>query len=249
MSNEKIVDRIKKLIALSTSSNENEAAVAAAKAQELLAQYNLDLDEVMRDGRKEFITTKTEVMDTYAYLRGLGMAVARAHFCRYYFAVVPCISKSGNLYNRERHCFVGLRHNAEVALLMFEYLQTTVFRLARESAKKKAADTGENFSWSYVTGFQNGACYRLAQRLHAMVPTAEQVLEAPKGSNLPALLSLHQQAQAEVDDYVSKSLALVKKKPRDLSYDSQGLRDGNEAGKTISLNTQVGNSKQRRISG
>jgi putative NIF3 family GTP cyclohydrolase 1 type 2 len=42
----KILDRIQKLIALSTSPNENEAAVAAEKAQALLIEHNLSMADV-----------------------------------------------------------------------------------------------------------------------------------------------------------------------------------------------------------
>lgn len=243
MSNEKIIDRIKKLIALSTSSNENEAAEAAAKAQKLLAEHNLEIDEVMRSGKKNFVTMKTDVIDVYAYLRGLGMAVAASHFCEYYYSTVPTLSRKGNAYKREKHCFVGLEHNAVVALAMFEYLQQTVFRLAREESKKKHG----KLNWSYITGFQNGACYRLSQRLYAMVPSKQEALAAPAGSNLPALLSLHERSKVEVREYLEKSVALVKKKPRNLSYDSQGLSDGDRAGRDIGLNTQVGGSKHRQL--
>jgi ElaB/YqjD/DUF883 family membrane-anchored ribosome-binding protein len=41
-----IVDRIAKLLALATSSNEHEAAAAAAKAQEILTEHNLRLEDI-----------------------------------------------------------------------------------------------------------------------------------------------------------------------------------------------------------
>lgn len=43
---QKLVERIKKLLALSESSNENEAAIAAQKAQELLVLHNLELSDL-----------------------------------------------------------------------------------------------------------------------------------------------------------------------------------------------------------
>jgi hypothetical protein len=43
MADTSIVERIKKLLALATSSNENESTAAAEKASLLLAQYNLSL--------------------------------------------------------------------------------------------------------------------------------------------------------------------------------------------------------------
>lgn len=44
---EKIVEKIKKLLALSKSPNENEAMAAALKAQALMAKYEIDLSQVL----------------------------------------------------------------------------------------------------------------------------------------------------------------------------------------------------------
>ena len=40
---EKLIEKIKKLLALSESSNENEAKIAMLKAQELLAKHKLSI--------------------------------------------------------------------------------------------------------------------------------------------------------------------------------------------------------------
>lgn len=40
----KIIDKIEKLIALSSSDNENEAKAAMLKAQELMAKYEIEME-------------------------------------------------------------------------------------------------------------------------------------------------------------------------------------------------------------
>jgi len=42
MHDENIIKKVQKLLALATSDNENESQVAAQKAQELIAKYNID---------------------------------------------------------------------------------------------------------------------------------------------------------------------------------------------------------------
>ena len=42
----KVLDKIRKLLALATSQNENEAAAAAEKAQALIAEYNLTAQDL-----------------------------------------------------------------------------------------------------------------------------------------------------------------------------------------------------------
>src|SRR4051812_49350731 len=52
-----IVEKVRKLLALSTSSNPHEAALAAAKAQNLLAQYNLELSQIDQDKQTRYEQT------------------------------------------------------------------------------------------------------------------------------------------------------------------------------------------------
>ena len=46
MDHERIIEKVRKLLALSQSDNEHEAAAAAAKAQALLSEYNLSMSDV-----------------------------------------------------------------------------------------------------------------------------------------------------------------------------------------------------------
>lgn len=48
MTKEQVIDKIKKLLALSTSSNEAEATLAMQRVQELLSNYSLTLEECQR---------------------------------------------------------------------------------------------------------------------------------------------------------------------------------------------------------
>ena len=59
MADTSIVERIKKLLALATSSNENESTAAAEKASLLLAQYNLSLADLAQITKKRL--TKTQL--------------------------------------------------------------------------------------------------------------------------------------------------------------------------------------------
>lgn len=51
-SENKIIDKIEKLLKLSSSSNENEARSAMMKAQELMAKYEIKREQ-LRDGEQE----------------------------------------------------------------------------------------------------------------------------------------------------------------------------------------------------
>lgn len=46
MTKEELITRIKKLLALSDSSNPNEAAIALSRAQKLMQQYHIEMSEL-----------------------------------------------------------------------------------------------------------------------------------------------------------------------------------------------------------
>lgn len=49
----KVIDKIEKLLALAGSDNENEAKAAMVKAQELMAKYEIDRERVQGKGHEE----------------------------------------------------------------------------------------------------------------------------------------------------------------------------------------------------
>ena len=49
MTKEELIERIKKLLALSDSSNPNEAAIALSRAQKLMEQYHIDINDVSEE--------------------------------------------------------------------------------------------------------------------------------------------------------------------------------------------------------
>lgn len=51
----RISEKIRRLLALSTSENPHEAALAAAKAQELLHRYNLEVSDIKAEQKPGFI--------------------------------------------------------------------------------------------------------------------------------------------------------------------------------------------------
>jgi hypothetical protein len=58
---QKVIEQVQKLLALSKSANQNEAALALAKAEELLEKYRLDMTQIeMMTGQKEEIVQDEE---------------------------------------------------------------------------------------------------------------------------------------------------------------------------------------------
>jgi hypothetical protein len=132
-----IVDKIKKLLALAGNNpNEAEATSALAKAQELLARYNLSMAQLdqSRGTAKETTEaegtrTKTKVERSsamFTYQRSLWAALAETNFCVYWSTKI--FHESG-IYSTHHHNLVGREENVKTVELMGVYLEQAVNRL------------------------------------------------------------------------------------------------------------------------
>lgn len=88
-----LITKIKKLLALATSSNENEATIAAEKASLLLAQYNLSLADLGTDQKEEISETVIETTSrTVTWKIILLSGIADANNCdamRNNYRIIP----------------------------------------------------------------------------------------------------------------------------------------------------------------
>lgn len=156
---EKVLDLIRKLLALSTSSNENEAALAASKAQALLLKYNLEMSQIKQEAGEEVERWdfQTPLFDNW--LGSLMVAVANANLCR---VVVGKGYKEGERIGsvfkpgqeaREFYLF-GKKPNLEVVEFMYTYLAGEIDRLTPPKMPKK-----------WVASFRLGAVTCISKRL------------------------------------------------------------------------------------
>lgn len=238
----KLLDRVRKLIALSTSPNENEAALAAEKAQALLAEHKLSMDEVLKEDSTpvELYHDHTERTDSRPWRRVIGMWCAKMYFTQYYFSFKKELSATrGNGYIRyDVHNFVGQEQDVLVAKMLFLYLSATVEQLAtknalRQPVKKRA---------SYRTSFLHGCAQRLSARIHERIEAAKRgEIKTEAGKNLPALLDLYQTAEERNNAYLKKQMgrALATHRRRGKLNNIDGALDGREAADRISLDKQL----------
>ena len=121
MTRERVIERVRKLLALSNSSNEHEAALAAAHAQRLLAEHNLAISELeMREegaGEAELYVAKT----VPKWLSSLFAVVANAFDC---LAIVVNSTDAGRLR------FIGVGEDPAVAVCTLQFLMQELRRLA-----------------------------------------------------------------------------------------------------------------------
>jgi hypothetical protein len=241
---DKLLDKIKKMLAKAGNNpNEHEAALAANMAQELLARHNLTMADVPDDDQPDdladIVTDGTIVTASHPWRRPLGSAVATMYFCKYMF-----VGAGG----KNKHMFVGARHNVAVATVMYLYLLTTVERLAQEGSRSIPAQEKS----PYRTTFRGACSTRLCARINERIRDAKQgTAMASTGTTLPALLSLYDRATSLNDAFIASKFGKLRQvTSRIRNLHAKGYYDGDAAGRNIGLDQQVAQQKAaKRISG
>jgi Protein of unknown function (DUF2786) len=128
---EKVVQKIKKLLSLGNSSNENEAALALERARQLLLKHKLEIQDLKLDAPEleEDITehqrdNKANVEEMKNWAASLLSQVMKSSFCRVYFTSLP-----GNPYAKIH--LVGKPSDLEIAKEMFHFIYRQVYNLSR----------------------------------------------------------------------------------------------------------------------
>ena len=139
MTKEEVIAKVQKLLRLSQSPNENEAALAAAKAKEFLSQYNLtEIDINEETGKVEFVKEfSVQILVLNEWVDRLSEAVARTYNCRVFviFANKEIHGDEGTFL-----VFMGEEANAKIACYMLAYLIKTVDRLAEDAYNEKGLE-------------------------------------------------------------------------------------------------------------
>jgi Protein of unknown function (DUF2786) len=217
-----ILNKIKKLLALSHSPNENEAVVAAQKANELLTKYNLSLGDVYSG---ENVFTK-EIICTYkkaiSWKGQLLAGVAFLNFCIAYEVRFDGISASV-LYGRQANAITGK--------VQWEYLVDVVEKLNAQS----------NFvGLAARNAFKIGCAVRIANRMRSIVEDQERTGIYSEGNSVSALVvqSLHQKMEAEKKQMMVELGDAPSKKPGTYS-DRDAYSEGLRAGDSVGLSKQL----------
>lgn len=224
---QKIIDKISKLLALAQSSNPNEAAAAAARAQALMEQYRVDAamvaeaEEAPREEVDQECVEETARLATWK--KALISALCGVNCCQVYisrgYRAMPA-----TLY------VVGTASNRATVQYLYRYLCVEIDRLA-------AMHKGNGRRW--ITSFRVGAASMIADRLReAHRKFAEDLRAKHQGDEVglaraeKALVRIDQDRQ-RVDEWMSQ--LRLRKGHSSYRPSSDGYSQGREAGKSVSL--------------
>ena len=206
---DKIVEKVKKLLALANhaNTNENEAALAMEKVQEILSSYNLTISQVESStnggGNKPGeVRTRTESDRSamYEYQRNLMNAIADAHFCIYFVGKKSVLSKSGSgrYTYKKHHVIIGREANVITSRMMFDYLNSTIDKLVNELYPPPLNLSKSAVSWR--EGCASRLCIRIIdKKREADAKQREEAENMAKQQNGMALVLLSSVRQNERD--------------------------------------------------
>jgi hypothetical protein len=233
---------IRKLLALrelmQRGGTEAESLNAAEKYATMAAKYNIELHEL--DDGDEVIVEELQEPGKYneTWRKRCYGAAAEMYLCHYFWRSVK-----GKRDFSVKHCIVGEPHNVAVALEMGKFFEDTINRLGNDAARanKHVTDRSHTDRHRFIRSFRISAADRLKLRVKDYVRRAKEGgLRAEDGSQLPALVSLFDNSLEQYEAWKkANKIEIDSVSSRDQYLSDLGSALGNEAGKTISLSTQI----------
>lgn len=151
-----IVERIRRVLALTNSSNEHEAAVAAVMAERLLHKYNLDIAQVIKADTEGLDITVGEKRYDLPWAPSkwkyhLAFAIADVNFCK----IVYWNSKYLHAAK-----FIGREHNVEASVEILDWIIRQILKLADDDKIINKR------SWKYRQSYVFGCFITVRNRLN-----------------------------------------------------------------------------------
>jgi len=232
MIDQKIINKLHKLLALSASDNENEAALAMKKAEELMREHNLSVADVALDGSGAHVGSAevsglTKTSQTWEI--SLGSSIAQTFNGR------AILNRNSNGWS---FTFVAGQTDLIIITDLFERLRSTI-KLMSQIYVNRAKDFTRTHGKSLHNSYRLGMIQTIHQRLDRLKQnTAPTDSRNAFGMTGTALMVIKDKA---VDQRVDRLFPRIKAMSRKASrvvgnaY-QQGMTDGNN----VSLHRSVG---------
>ncbi|MBF86303.1 MAG: hypothetical protein CL489_17755 [Acidobacteria bacterium] len=219
---EKVIDRINKLLALAESANQFEAELALEKASELMEQHAIE-EAKLRTGEVETPIMKHERNFTHGgkpWERMLANCVALAFGCK-----LLTSKRSDQSYFRA--WLYGTQEDIEIVITMIDYAVGTVdrFRVIKKADLKtwKSGVDVKSYMHSYVVGIAEG-----------MMNTLQAIRDKNKGESEYGLILRYK--NLKVKDFIDDTEKNVRTSSTSSSYSGVGYGHGFREGSKVGFN-------------
>jgi len=226
MTNVDILDKVRKLRAMAAdNANVNEAALAAAKAQELIERHRLAEADLCAVDDVDIIQDVLEEEQGCSFRHwkiSLAGALASANNCRLFVTK----GKRGGGYRATVNAqlkLVGSPPNIAATRYLFQALSRDIERLCKEAIKR-----GEGAGKSWANSFRIGAVATLKQRLK------EAKENARVGATSTAIIKVDNELNL-VAAWMKENIDLKRGTQHSVALDHGGYCSGQQAGRRMNL--------------
>lgn len=238
-----ITEKVKKLLVLAERGSEHEAAIAAAKAQALLMQHNIDLSQIDTGDSEVDEQVREWLLDAMSrrqiWKGNLAHAIAEVNFCQMWWL-------GPNLK------LVGKAHNVEIVRHLYAYLVESVERVTKEAGaveRRYYQVTPHLFRpRAWANSFRLGCTHRLCHRLREQKQRMEtDGLPEANVSALACIEAYTRESEALSQWIIRQQIQLGGKVRSQARTSLSGYQAGKAAGDSISLNRQLKASYSTRL--
>lgn len=239
-----LVEKIKKLLRLATSTNEHEASLALERCKKLATEYDIELSSIdVWDEKKKLdeIISKNE----------LNLNSKRKSVCSK--TVVWLILKhfncrvihSGSRYYGQKITFIGKKKDIEISTYVYGYLNNLFMDLWREYKERTNANT--QIRESYVYGLYKGLNEKLTDAKQKTEVEKFTQIEQEKGTEEVnkikgnyslMIISDSKRLDEKVDEFFPRCRTVKTKLKPIRNFNA--LEDGRQKGKTINIVRGIG---------
>jgi len=238
-----VIDKVKKLLAMAERGTEHEAAIAAAKAQSLLMQHNIDLTHFNPGDSEAVVEVREwllEAMSRRQIWKGnLANAIAETNFCRMWWLGADIK-------------LVGKEHNVQIARHLYSYLVEAIERATQEALTAARQQGPLDFinARTWANSFRLGCAYRLCSRLREQKQRLEtEGLPEAKVSVLVCVETYQRESEAIAQWMANHNIHLAGKIKSQARTCHSGYEAGKVAGDSINLNRQMSEGYSNRLFG
>lgn len=184
-----IIDKIRRVLALTHSTNEGEAQNAMAKLQDMLVEHNLTIAEIESRGAKKKADIKRKEFDlgkaAFKWKLDLASTIADHYFC------VPLVDSRTKTVE-----FLGRPENVESLHMLYDWIMDQIKAISKTEREKHQRETGEHIDpLRWQINFGQGAVNRLYYRL--------EDIRRQMSSTVTALVISH---RSEISDWAEEAL-------------------------------------------
>lgn len=214
MQQERIVDKIRKLLALSKSDNPHEAAVALQKATQLMEEYQIKNIDLIPEQDVTHSDIESVTGQHYIWAKTLAFSCAKLFDCT-----------TINYTDKKGFRFIGEEQNIVCANQLFWHLFRAWKGMCSTDYKKDQPLDRKLYRKSHGLGFAS----TIYKRVQELTEKRHENIVKSTGTDLVVV------SDAKLNQYMEDNFKLRKAPSRSLTTSGSGYSQGMAAGKKVNL--------------